>query len=107
MTFLAEPRASESAPSHVAPEPPRGARMQLWSVFVASGATTFAGLLVLSGRLWMSPLAAALLYLTYRSYSIYRDQLAADRCHHQQVTRLHRDAVAALETAQLSEQRYA
>jgi diguanylate cyclase (GGDEF)-like protein len=107
MTPSAESRTGESASAHLVPQPPDGARMQLWSVVVAGGAATFATLLVLSGQAWMLPLAAALLYLTYRSYSIYRDQLAADQRHHEEVTRLHREAVAALEAAQLSEQRYA
>ncbi len=103
MDRLAEPSAHD-APS---PEEPRGARMQLWSVVVGGSAATFAALLTVTGRVWMLPLALALFYLTIRSYSIYRDQLAADERHHAEVTRLHREAVSALAAARESEQRYA
>src|SRR4029079_11207475 len=46
-------------------------------------------------------------YLTFRSYSIYIDRLAADQRHSDEVMRLHHDAVTALEAAKRSEQRYA
>jgi len=103
MDRQAEPYAHD-APS---PEEPRGARMQLWSVVVGGSAATFAALLTVTGRVWMLPLALALFYLTIRSYSIYRAQLAADERHHAEVTRLHREAVSALAAARESEQRYA
>jgi len=103
MERLAEPFAHD-APS---PDEPRGARMQLWSVVVGGSAATFAALLTVTGRVWMLPLALALFYLTIRSYSIYRDQLAAGDRHHAEITRLHREAVSALAAARESEQRYA
>jgi diguanylate cyclase (GGDEF)-like protein len=106
MSLLAEPRTGESAPQGSS-EVPSGARMQLYSVVVAGSAATFATLLAATGRVWMLPLAAALVYLTVKSYRIYRDQVAADRRHHEEMMRLHREAVAALEAARQSEQRYA
>jgi diguanylate cyclase (GGDEF)-like protein len=106
MTELAEPRAHD-APSPEAPEALRGARMQLWSVVVAGSAATFASLLTVTGRVWMLPLALALLYLTLRSYRLYREQMAGDERHHAEVTRLHREALKALEAARESEARYA
>jgi diguanylate cyclase (GGDEF)-like protein len=81
--------------------------MQLYSVVIAGSAATFAALLALTGRAWMLPLAAALLYLTIKAYRIYRDQVAADQRRNEEMTRLHREAIAALETARQSEQRYA
>ena len=53
------------------------------------------------------PLIGAPVYLTFRSYSIYIDRLAADQRHSDEVMRLHNDAVTALEAAKRSEQRYA
>jgi diguanylate cyclase (GGDEF)-like protein len=55
----------------------------------------------------MLPLAAALLYLTIKAYRIYRDQVTADQRRNEEMTRLHRDAITALEAARQSEQRYA
>src|SRR5690349_14261222 len=106
MSLLAEPRTSEPA-TQDSSEAPRGARMQLYSVVVAGSAATFAALLAFVGRPWMILFALALGYLTFKSYRIYRDQVAGDLRHHQEMTRLHREAVAALEAARQSEQRYA
>ncbi|HZI78396.1 MAG TPA: EAL domain-containing protein [Vicinamibacterales bacterium] len=106
MSLLAEPRTSGTA-TQDSPEASSGARMQLYSVVVAGSAATFATLLAAAGRAWMLPLATALVYLTVKSYRIYRDQVAADRRHHEEMMRLHREAVAALEAARQSEQRYA
>ena len=106
MTISAEPRISVSA-TQGTPGPLRGARMQLYSVVVAGSATTFATLLALAGRAWMLPLALALVYLTIKSYRIYRDQVAEDQRHHGEMMRLHGEAVEALEAARQSEQRYA
>jgi diguanylate cyclase (GGDEF)-like protein len=106
MSLLAEPRTSVPA-TQDSPEVPRGARMQLYSVVVAGSAATLATLLAIAGRQWMVPFALALGYLTVKSYRIYRDQVLGDRRHHEEMTRLHREAVAALEAARQSEQRYA
>ena len=106
MSLLAEPRTSVPA-TQDSPEVPRGARMQLYSVVVAGSAATLATLLAIAGRQWMVPFALALGYLTVKSYRIYRDQVLGDRRHHEEMMRLHREAVAALEAARQSEQRYA
>ncbi len=106
MSLLAEPRTSAPA-TQDSPETPRGARMQLYSVVVAGSAATFATLLAAAGRSVMLPLAAAIVYLTITSFRIYRDQVAADRSHSEEMMRLHREALAALEAARQSEQRYA
>jgi diguanylate cyclase (GGDEF)-like protein len=106
MSLFAEPRTSEPA-AQDSSEAPRGARMPLYSVVVAGSAATFATLLAVNGRPLMFLFAVALGYLTAKSHRIYRDQVAADRRHHQEMTRLHREAVAALEAARQSEQRYA
>src|ERR1051325_6157352 len=106
MSLLAEPRTSDSTIKDTL-ESPRGARMPLYGVVVAGSAATFATLLAAAGRAWILPLAAALVYLTIKSYRIYRDQVAAERRHHEEMMRLHREAIAALEAARQSEQRYA
>jgi len=106
MTILAEPYTRDSAPQDP-PGLPRGARMQLYSVVVAGSAATLATLLAVAGRAWMLPLALALFYLTIKSYRIYRDQVIEDQRHHEEMMRLHREAIAALEAARQSEQRYA
>src|SRR5262245_58263152 len=106
MSLLAEPRPSGPA-TQDSPEPRRSARMPLYSVVVAGSATTFATLLAATGRVWMLPLAAALVYLTVKSYRIHRNQAAADQRHHEEMTRMHGEAIAALEAARQSEQRYA
>jgi diguanylate cyclase (GGDEF)-like protein len=103
---MAEPRTGDSALS-LSLAPPRGARMPLYSVVVAGSAATFATLLAAAGRVWMLPLAGALVYLTIKSYRIYRGQLADERRHAEDMARLHREAMTALEAARQSEQRYA
>jgi diguanylate cyclase (GGDEF)-like protein/PAS domain S-box-containing protein len=82
----------------------------LWtapSYFVGAGAAVSAVAMLYADRAWLLPLVAAPVYLTFRSYAIYVDRLAADQRHNQEVMRLHNDAVAALDTAKRSEQRYA
>jgi diguanylate cyclase (GGDEF)-like protein len=106
MSLLAEPRTSVPA-AQDSRESPAGARMQLYSVVVAGSAATFATLLAAAGYPWLLPIAAALVYLTLKSYRLYRDQVAGDRRHHEEMMRLHREAIAALEAARQSEQRYA
>jgi diguanylate cyclase (GGDEF)-like protein len=106
MSLFAEPRTSEPA-AQDSSDAPRGARMPLYSVVVAGSAATFATLLAVTGRPSMFLFAVALGYLTAKSYRIYRDQVAGDHRHHEEMMRLHREAVAALEAARQSEQRYA
>ena len=48
---------------------------------------------------WLLPLAAAPVYLTFRSYRMYVDRLASEKRHKEEVLRLHGDTVAALEAA--------
>jgi len=82
----------------------------LWtgpSYFVGAGAAVAAVVTWNADRGWMLPLIGAPVYLTFRSYSIYIDRLAADQRHSDEVMRLHHDAVTALEAAKRSEQRYA
>jgi diguanylate cyclase (GGDEF)-like protein/PAS domain S-box-containing protein len=82
----------------------------LWtapSYFVGAGAAAMAAALWQSGQGWVIPLAGAPVYLTFRSYGIYLDRIASEKRHKDEVLRLHGEAVAALETAKKSEQRYA
>jgi diguanylate cyclase (GGDEF)-like protein/PAS domain S-box-containing protein len=82
----------------------------LWtapSYFVGAGAAAMGAALWQSGQGWVIPLAGAPVYLTFRSYGIYLDRIAAEKRHKDEVLRLHGEAVAALETAKKSEQRYA
>ena len=55
----------------------------------------------------MLPLALALVYLTSSRIASTATRWPGDRRHHEEMTRLHREAVAALEAARQSEQRYA
>jgi diguanylate cyclase (GGDEF)-like protein/PAS domain S-box-containing protein len=95
------------------------ARQPVWSVwhsnflwtapsyFVGAGAAAMGAALWQSGQGWVIPLAGAPVYLTFRSYGIYLDRIAAEKLHKDEVLRLHQEAVAALEAAKKSEQRYA
>src|SRR5690242_1352196 len=106
MTILAEAHTGDSATPDTSGVP-RGARMQLYSVVAAGSAATLAALLASAGSVWMLPPALALVYLTIKAYRIYRDQVRADQRQNEEMTRLHREAISALETARQSEQRYA
>jgi diguanylate cyclase (GGDEF)-like protein/PAS domain S-box-containing protein len=82
----------------------------LWtapSYFVGAGAAVAGVVLWDTRQWWLLPLAAAPVYLTFRSYRMYVDRIAAEKRHKEEVLRLHRDTVAALEAARRSEQRYA
>ncbi|MGH9201157.1 MAG: putative bifunctional diguanylate cyclase/phosphodiesterase, partial [Vicinamibacterales bacterium] len=82
----------------------------LWtapSYFVGAGAAAAGVALWNTNQGWLLPLAAAPVYLTFRSYSIYVDRITSEKRHNEEVLRLHKDAVAALDAAQRSEQRYA
>jgi len=82
----------------------------LWtapSYFVGAGAAVAGVVLWETSQWWLLPLAAAPVYLTFRSYRMYVDRIAAEKRHKEEVLRLHRDTVAALEAARRSEQRYA
>jgi diguanylate cyclase (GGDEF)-like protein/PAS domain S-box-containing protein len=82
----------------------------LWtapSYFVGAGAAAAAVAAWASGFGWLIPLAVAPVYLTFRSYRIYLDRIAAEQRHHDEMMRLHAQTVEALRTAKESEQRYA
>ncbi len=74
---------------------------------VGAGGATLGVLLLNAGHGWVVPLAVVPGYLMFRSYGVYMDRTAADAKHRDEVVRLHRDAVTALDAAQRSEQRYA
>ncbi len=77
------------------------------SYFVGAGAAAGAVALWNTDHGWLVPLAAAPVYLTFRSYSIYVERIAAEKRHNEKVLQLHKEAMAALEAARRSEQRYA
>jgi diguanylate cyclase (GGDEF)-like protein/PAS domain S-box-containing protein len=82
----------------------------LWtapSYFVGAGAAAGAAAAWAAGWGWLLPLAVAPVYLTFRSYRIYLDRIAAEQRHHEEMMRLHNQTVEALKTAKESEQRYA
>jgi diguanylate cyclase (GGDEF)-like protein/PAS domain S-box-containing protein len=75
----------------------------LWtapSYFVGAGAAAAAVVMWQGRQGWLVPLAAAPVYLTFRSYRIYVDRIASEKRHNEEVLRL-------LDAAQQSEQRYA
>jgi len=82
----------------------------LWtapSYFVGAGAAV-AGVALWQTRQWsLVPLAAAPVYLTFRSYQMYADRIASEGRHKEEVLRLHAGTVTALEAARRSEERYA
>ena len=82
----------------------------LWtapSYFVGAGAAAGAAGAWAAGWGWLLPLAVAPVYLTFRSYRVYLDRIAAEQRHHEEMMRLHSQTVDALKTAKESEQRYA
>jgi diguanylate cyclase (GGDEF)-like protein/PAS domain S-box-containing protein len=82
----------------------------LWtapSYYVGAGAAVIGVILWQTEQLAMLPLAAAPVYLTFRSYSMYVERLAAEERHKEEVLRLHGSTLAALEAARRSEERYA
>jgi diguanylate cyclase (GGDEF)-like protein/PAS domain S-box-containing protein len=82
----------------------------LWtapSYFVGAGAAVAGVALWQTSQWWLLPLAAAPVYLTFRSYRMYVERIASEKRHKEEVLRLHGDTVAALEAARRSEQRYA
>jgi diguanylate cyclase (GGDEF)-like protein/PAS domain S-box-containing protein len=82
----------------------------LWtgpSYFVGAAAASAAAAAWTLGWGWLIPLAAAPVYLTFRSYRVYLDRIAAETKHHTEIQALHEKAVEALRAAKESEQRYA
>jgi PAS domain S-box-containing protein len=82
----------------------------LWtapSYFVGAGAAAAAAWAWSTGWGWLVPLAAAPVYLTFRSYTVYLERIAAEQRHHEEMVKLHAQTVEALTAAKESEQRYA
>jgi diguanylate cyclase (GGDEF)-like protein/PAS domain S-box-containing protein len=81
----------------------------LWtapSYYVGAGAAVAGVALWQTRQWWLLPLAAAPVYLTFRSYRMYADRLMSEERHKEEVLRLHGDTLAALEAARQSEERY-
>jgi diguanylate cyclase (GGDEF)-like protein/PAS domain S-box-containing protein len=82
----------------------------LWtapSYYVGAGAAVASAFLWQTQQWWLLPFAAAPVYLTFRSYRMYVERLESEERHKEEVLRLHGDALAALEAARRSEERYA
>jgi diguanylate cyclase (GGDEF)-like protein/PAS domain S-box-containing protein len=82
----------------------------LWtapSYLVGAGAAAASVALWKTDQGWLLPLAAAPVYLTFRSYRIYVDRIEDKTRHNDEVQLLHKDAIEALEQARRSEERYA
>jgi diguanylate cyclase (GGDEF)-like protein/putative nucleotidyltransferase with HDIG domain len=74
----------------------------LWSApsyFVGAGAAAIATWAVLSSGVWLAVLAAAPLYLTYRTYKVYLGRIDDERRHVQEMADLHLATVEALALA--------
>jgi diguanylate cyclase (GGDEF)-like protein/PAS domain S-box-containing protein len=75
----------------------------LWtapSYFVGAGAAAGCIVMFRGQHGWLVPLAAAPVYLTFRSYRVYLDRISSEKRHNEEVLRL-------LDAARQSEQRYA
>ena len=74
----------------------------LWSApsyFVGAGAAELAATVVEHGGYWMAALAAAPLYLTYRTYKVYLGRITDQQQHVLQVSDLHLATIEALALA--------
>ena len=74
----------------------------LWSApsyFVGAGAAAVAASVIDHGGYWMASLAAAPLYLTYRTYKVYLGRVQDQQRHVQQVSDLHLATIEALALA--------
>ena len=74
----------------------------LWSApsyFVGAIGAALAAWIVQSSSLWFVPLAAAPLYLTYRTYKVYLGRIEDERRHVQQMSDLHLATIEALALA--------
>ncbi len=74
----------------------------LWSApsyFVGAGAAALAASVIDRGGYWMASLAAAPLYLTYRTYKVYLGRIQDQQRHVQQVSDLHLATIEALALA--------
>lgn len=74
----------------------------LWSApsyFVGAGAAAVAVLLIQRSGYWLLPLAAAPIYLTYRSYKVYMGRIEDEKRHVQEMADLHLATIEALARA--------
>ncbi|HEY7791790.1 MAG TPA: HD domain-containing phosphohydrolase [Vicinamibacterales bacterium] len=74
----------------------------LWSApsyFVGAGAAAVAAAIVDRSTYWLAPLAAAPLYLTYRTYKVYLGRIEDEQRHVHQVSDLHLATIEALALA--------
>jgi diguanylate cyclase (GGDEF)-like protein/putative nucleotidyltransferase with HDIG domain len=74
----------------------------LWSApsyFVGAGAAAIAATVIDRGGYWMASLAAAPLYLTYRTYKVYMGRIQDQQRHVAQVSDLHLATIEALALA--------
>jgi PAS domain S-box-containing protein len=79
----------------------------LWSApsyFVGAGMALLAAWLVASDSIWFTPLAAAPVYLTYRTYRVYLGRIEDEQRHVREASELHAQAMEALELANQSQQ---
>jgi hypothetical protein len=74
----------------------------LWSApsyFVGAGAAAIAATVIAHGGYWWASLAAAPLYLTYRTYKVYMGRIQDQQRHVAQVSDLHLATIEALALA--------
>ncbi len=74
----------------------------LWSApsyFVGAGAAAIAAAVVDRSTYWLAPLAAAPLYLTYRTYKVYLARVEDEQRHVRQISDLHLATIEALALA--------
>jgi diguanylate cyclase (GGDEF)-like protein/putative nucleotidyltransferase with HDIG domain len=74
----------------------------LWSApsyFVGAGAAAIATLAVMTSGVWLALLAAAPLYLTYRTYKVYLGRIDDERRHVEEMADLHLATIEALALA--------
>ena len=74
----------------------------LWSApsyFIGTGAAAIAALIVSQSGQWLIPLAAAPLYLTYRTYKLYLGRMEEQQRHVKEVSDLHLSTIEALARA--------
>jgi diguanylate cyclase (GGDEF)-like protein/putative nucleotidyltransferase with HDIG domain len=74
----------------------------LWSApsyFVGAGAAAIAAAVIDRSTYWLAPLAAAPLYLTYRTYKVYLGRVEDEQRHVRQVSDLHLATIEALALA--------
>ena len=74
----------------------------LWSApsyFVGAGAAAIAAFIIERSGLWLVPLTAAPLYLTYRTYKVYLGRIEDEQRHVKEVSDLHLATIEALARA--------